>query len=118
MAKFFIDRPIFAAVISVVITLAGGIAVITLAACGADSNKVTPSATVAPPATAAVSGSPTSAAIAISVPAEGASVAVPFDISGSADVFEAVLVVSVSDASGTLCERSTFLQSSMHILYS
>ncbi|MBA4105355.1 MAG: hydrophobe/amphiphile efflux-1 family RND transporter [Pirellula sp.] len=30
MAKFFIDRPIFAAVISVIITLAGGIAVTTL----------------------------------------------------------------------------------------
>ena len=30
MAKFFIDRPIFAAVISVVITLAGGIAVVLL----------------------------------------------------------------------------------------
>src|SRR6185436_18264024 len=30
MAKFFIDRPIFAAVISVIITLAGGIAVMLL----------------------------------------------------------------------------------------
>jgi multidrug efflux pump subunit AcrB len=30
MAKFFIDRPIFAAVISVIITLAGAIAVTTL----------------------------------------------------------------------------------------
>jgi multidrug efflux pump len=30
MARFFIDRPIFAAVISVVITLAGGIAVFVL----------------------------------------------------------------------------------------
>ena len=30
MAKFFINRPIFAAVISVIITLAGGIAVFLL----------------------------------------------------------------------------------------
>lgn len=30
MARFFIDRPIFAAVISVIITLAGGIAVMLL----------------------------------------------------------------------------------------
>ena len=30
MAKFFIERPIFAAVISVIITLAGGIAVMLL----------------------------------------------------------------------------------------
>src|SRR6202790_4863685 len=30
MSRFFIDRPIFAAVLSIVITLAGGVAVFTL----------------------------------------------------------------------------------------
>ncbi|MDP9237894.1 MAG: Gmad2 immunoglobulin-like domain-containing protein [Chloroflexota bacterium] len=37
---------------------------------------------------------------------QGAKVNVPFEISGTADVFEAVLSVAVSSASGTLCERT------------
>jgi hypothetical protein len=46
-----------------------------------------------------------SAAIQIEAPAERALVAVPFAVSGTANVFEAVLFVQVIDSTGVLCER-------------
>lgn len=75
-------------------------------ACNGDS-KAPPTATSQnATATAPPAGSPTASAITIDQPPQGAKVNVPFEISGTADVFEAVLSVAVSDASGTLCERT------------
>jgi hypothetical protein len=83
---------------------------VALSACGS-SGGASPTSTPAPPPTATSSvPSPTataaSTAISIDVPRAGASVRVPFEISGTANVFEAALVVEVIGADGRpLCER-------------
>ena len=77
------------------IALMVAVGALLLAACGGDGadGDVTPEPTA-------------SGAIAISVPAEGAAVTVPFEVSGDANVFEAALVLQALDPAGTvLCER-------------
>lgn len=85
-----------------------------LAACGEDDASApatpSPSPPAATPATTPAA-SPTSetpgAFIEIAEPAEGAVVAVPFTARGSANVFEAALIVQVVDEGGrVVCERS------------
>ena len=85
-------------------------AALTFASCDDDDPVATP--TVGATATIeAPSASPTAdgAALAISInePAEGATVAVPFEVSGDANVFEGVLSVEVLDEHGdVLCRRN------------
>lgn len=84
-------------------------------ACG-DDDSSSPTATSAPATSAASpttapAGSPTSetpgAFIEIDEPVDGARVTVPFTARGSANVFEAALIVQVVDDAGALvCERS------------
>ncbi len=82
-----------------------------LSACGSGggaSATSTPGSGPTPASSSAASPAPTvaSAAISINVPHAGASVRVPFEISGAANVFEAVLFVQVTGADGrALCER-------------
>lgn len=84
-------------------------------ACG-DDESPSPTATSAPPTAAASpttppGGSPTSetpgAFIEIDAPVDGANVSVPFTARGSANVFEAALILQVvDDAGAVVCERS------------
>ena len=83
---------------------------VTLSACGS-SGDASATATPAPRPTASSSApapaaTVASAAIGIDRPAAGASVRVPFEITGTANVFEAALVVQVIGGDGrALCER-------------
>lgn len=85
----------------------GALAAVAMTACGGGSSGYRASApaaatrAVSPPAIAA---SPTPPTIVIDQPAASATLSIPFEISGTADVSEGALSVSVSDASGTLCE--------------
>ena len=86
----------------------GVLATVAMTACGGSGSSYRASApaaatrAVSPPAIAA---SPTPPAIVIDGPAASATLSIPFEISGTADVAEGALSVSVSDASGTLCEH-------------
>ena len=83
------------------------IAALSLAGCNGSSAPPTP--TPGPPtATPAAPASPTPAGtfVRIDEPLDGATVALPIDVSGAADVFEAALTVDVLDATGArLCIR-------------
>jgi hypothetical protein len=81
---------------------------LSASACGGDGEQATPTPSVLAGTTATVVASPTPAGtfITIDKPGEGATAAVPFTMSGAADVFEAALTVDVLDAGGqTLCVR-------------
>lgn len=76
------------------------------AACKGDANtSVTITAAPPPSPTTASFGKTIAGSIIIDHPRPGASVNVPFEISGTGGV-DASILVSVSDVSGTLCERS------------
>jgi hypothetical protein len=83
------------------------IASLSLAGCNGSSVPPTPTpepSTATPAARA--SPTPAGAFVRIDKPTDGATVAVPIDVSGEADVFEAALTVDVLDASGVgLCIR-------------
>jgi len=83
----------------------GVLASLALTACGGGSIApvaTAPSSAASAPATAT---SPAPHAIVIDRPVAAASLSIPFEISGTARVPDGALVVSVSDASGTLCEH-------------
>jgi len=83
-----------------------------VAACGGDDGDETPTTapSTSPPATPAPSPAPSATAelpaITIDIPADAATVDVPFTMGGEADVFEAALTVDALGTDGTpLCER-------------
>jgi hypothetical protein len=88
-------------------TLAGSLA---LTACGSGgTGSATPATVTSAPAARSPTPVATTApsAISINAPSAGASVRVPFDISGGANVFEAVLQVQILGQDGRmLCQRT------------
>jgi hypothetical protein len=80
---------------------------LVLASCGDDDDPTptaSPSETAAPTAEATADTEP---AITIDAPADGATVQVPFEASGTANVFEAALTIDVlgNAAGSVLCQR-------------